>query len=70
MNHIQALTMKRKDLETNRDLAIQEIQDFRAFLQSAKFTTPSQDGSRVDWISTQDVNSCLMNLLDTLRGIA
>lgn len=68
MNYIKSLQQQLTHEQKRITLTEQEIQDFRAHLRSPKFTTPAQDGSRVDWISTVDVESRLQNLLDTLRG--
>ena len=70
MNHIKQLQADKLSLNNTVLAAIDEIQDFRAHLQSDKFTGSSQDGSRLDWIATKDVDQRLLNLLGTLRGIA
>lgn len=69
MNHIKQLQADKAILNDQVVQAIDEIIAFRAHLQLPKFTGTSQDGSRLDWISTKDVDTRLVNLLDTLRGV-
>ena len=70
MNHIKQLQMDKAALQDQHNAAIEELISFRAHLRSDKFTGVSQDGSRLDWIATKDVDQRLVNLLDILRGLA
>lgn len=70
MNHIKQLQADKMALLDVISTSIDEISNFRAFLRSDKFTGIRQDGNRLDWISTKDVDNRLINLLDMLRGIA
>lgn len=68
MNHIQRLTQERTELLTNRHIAIEDLQEFRAHLLSAKFQGVDADGDRKDWIATSDVLARLSSVLSTLQG--
>lgn len=55
MNYIKQLEQERADLQETIIGRTDRLNEFRAHLQSAKFTEPTSDGSRTDWISTADV---------------
>ena len=55
MNYINQLQLDNAKLATAIRAAQSEINSFRIFLVSSKFTGTERDGSRKDWISTGDV---------------
>ena len=67
MNYIKKLEQSVNEKDQSITEAEQLIQDFRAHLRSPKFTGISQDGSRLDWIATSDVESRLLEILNALR---
>lgn len=70
MNYIKRLEADNADLRKRIENTVNDLNAFRAFLRSAKFTGTESDGSRKDWISTGDADNHLSNLRDTLNGLA
>ena len=68
MNYILQLQETITKLDSQSAKTEQAIIDFNAFLMTDKFTGVDLDGSRKDWISTDDVQRQLQHLLNTLRG--
>jgi len=66
MNYIKKLENTVFDRGSVILAADQEIREFMAHLNSAKFQGEDLDGSRKDWISTNDVRSRLQNILNLL----
>lgn len=66
MNYIKKLENTIYDRGSIILAADQEIRDFMAHLNSAKFQGEDLDGSRKDWISTNDVRSRLQTILSLL----
>lgn len=69
MNHIKKLQQDNQELQDQINAAREELKQFRIHLRSSKFTGTSQDGSRLDWISTSDVETRLEHITSALRGI-
>jgi len=65
-NYIQRLQAENAELLQNLNSAAFEIQQFRAFLASEKFTG-TENGERKDWIATRDVDARLMQILESLH---
>ena len=68
MNYILQLQETITRLDRQSAKTEQAIIDFNAFLMTDKFNGVDLDGSRKDWISTDDVQRELQHLLNTLRG--
>ena len=66
MNYIKKLENKVFDRGSIILAADQEIREFMAHLNSAKFQGEDFDGSRKDWISTNDVRSRIQTILSLL----
>lgn len=54
------------DKQNSINNTVNRINEIRAFIQSDKFTGIDLDGSRKDWISTNDMDSFLLELRDLL----
>ena len=66
MNYIKQLEQTNKEKLEVIDNACKRLQEFRAFLLTDKFTGISADGSRLDWIATNDVDRMLQEVHDLL----
>lgn len=66
MNYIKELENTIYDRGSIILAADQEIRDFMAHLNSAKFQGEDLDGSRKDWILTNDIRSRLQTILNLL----
>lgn len=66
MNYIKKLENTVFDRGSVILAADQEIREFMAHLNSSKFQGVDLDGTRKDWISTDDVRSRLQNILNLL----
>jgi hypothetical protein len=54
-NHIQNLTDRSRDLQTQINTALLSIQVFEKHLSGSKYQGTDERGARKDWISTTDV---------------
>ena len=68
-NYITQLKGITEEQKTRIGLAEKALVDFRCHLQSPKFKGVDLDGSRKDWIATNDVDSRICEILDILQGV-
>jgi hypothetical protein len=61
VNYIKALQIRERELQAELEKVEQNLNDFKAFLHSAKFVG-TEDGERKDWISTGDVIRWIDNI--------
>ena len=66
MNYIKNLEQSNQEKHAAMELATAKIHEFRAHLQTAKFTGVDHNGERLDWIATKDVDSMLLQLAAAL----
>lgn len=66
MNYIERLQTENKELKGQLEQIKSELDSFRIFLNSAKFQGFESDGSRKDWISTNDVQNRLKEISLTI----
>jgi hypothetical protein len=66
VNYIKKIQAENANLKRQMLDAQEELQNFRAFLFSAKFTGTDSDGDRKDWIATTDVAARLQNICSLL----
>lgn len=70
MNYIHSLQAANAELQSRLDSALSEIAEFKSHLALPKFQGTDSDGSRKDWIATQDVLRRVANINNILNGVA
>jgi hypothetical protein len=66
MNHILRLQTENKELKNQLDSVSQELQAFKAYLQTSPKFNGTEQGERKDWIATTDV----INRLQEINNLA
>ncbi len=67
MNYIKSLQAENEKLKSAIHKTQSEINAFRLFLVSPKFSGVQTDGSRKDWISTGDLDKRLIEIQGELN---
>lgn len=67
MNYIKSLQAENSKLKLAIQNTQKEINNFRLFLVSPKFSGVQSDGTRKDWISTGDLDKRLIEIQSTLN---
>ena len=67
MNYIKSLQAENSKLKLAIQNTQKEINNFRLFLVSPKFSGVQSDGTKKDWISTGDLDKRLIEIQSTLN---